>query len=60
MEPDQAVLTRPFLVQNDPVAAPGFALPVGTVTFLLTDIEVPSRRRPTTRWPGGRRCEGSG
>ena len=38
-----SILARPFLVQTETMADAGFALPGGTVTFLLTDVEGSTR-----------------
>jgi class 3 adenylate cyclase len=43
MELNPMVLARPFLLGTVAMANEGFALPGGTVTFLLTDVEGSTR-----------------
>jgi hypothetical protein len=39
MELNPMALARPFLLETVTMAKEGFALPAGTVTFLLTDVK---------------------
>ncbi len=43
MELNPMALARPFLVETVSMVTDGFALPAGTVTFLLTDVEGSTR-----------------
>jgi predicted ATPase/class 3 adenylate cyclase len=43
MDLTSALISRPFVVQTEGMEQPGFALPTGTVTFLLTDVEGSTR-----------------
>ena len=39
MELSPAIISRPFVVHTESMGSAEFALPSGTVTFLLTDVE---------------------
>jgi class 3 adenylate cyclase len=43
MELNPMALARPFVLETVAMAKEGFALPAGTVTFLLTDVEASTR-----------------